>query len=76
MRFEDILTRWRGNPSTTRQIALLKRVSAALKASPDCIGAAVVGSFAKGNADRVSDIDLVVFCADGAGNSLIRAIEQ
>lgn len=76
MRFEDILRRWRDNPSTTRQIALLKRVSAALQASPDCTGAAVVGSFAKGSADRVSDIDLVVFCSDDAGNSLIRAIEQ
>ncbi|WP_345816660.1 nucleotidyltransferase domain-containing protein (plasmid) [Paraburkholderia sp. PREW-6R] len=76
MRFADILTDWRGNPSTTRQIALLERISAALDASSDCTAAAVVGSFAKGTADRVSDIDLVVFCADGAGNVLLHLIEQ
>jgi predicted nucleotidyltransferase len=76
MRFKDILTKWRDNPSTTRQIALLERVSVALQVSPECTGAAVLGSFAKGSADRVSDIDLVVFCAEGAANSLILTIEQ
>ncbi|SDR55060.1 Nucleotidyltransferase domain-containing protein [Paraburkholderia fungorum] len=76
MRLEDILKKWRDNPSTTRQMALLERISAALEASPSCIGAVVVGSFAKGNADRVSDVDLVVFCSDGAENSLISSIEQ
>ncbi|WP_429294976.1 nucleotidyltransferase domain-containing protein [Paraburkholderia sp. CI3] len=46
----------------------------ALRESPECAGAVVVGSFAKDSADRLSDIDLVVFCLEGAGHSLLQTI--
>ncbi|WP_409340052.1 nucleotidyltransferase domain-containing protein [Paraburkholderia sp. CI2] len=49
-------------------------MAAALRESPECAGAVVVGSFAKDSADRLSDIDLVVFCLEGAGHSLLQTI--
>ncbi|WP_184041114.1 nucleotidyltransferase domain-containing protein [Paraburkholderia sp. Cpub6] len=55
-------------------MALLIRIAAALRESPGCAGAVVVGSFAKDSADRLSDIDLVVFCPEGAGHSLLQTI--
>lgn len=76
MRFEDFINKWRDNPSTTFQIALLMRIAAAVRDSPDCTGAVVVGSFAKGTADRLSDIDLVAFCSGGAGHSLFQTIQE
>ncbi|CAB3673927.1 hypothetical protein LMG24238_02251 [Paraburkholderia sediminicola] len=76
MRFEDFLKRWSDDPSTTFQITLLMRIAAAVRDSPDCIGAVVVGSFAKGTADRLSDIDLVAFCSGGAARSLFQTIQQ
>ncbi|MEX3842329.1 nucleotidyltransferase domain-containing protein [Paraburkholderia sp. BR10882] len=76
MRFEEFLKRWRSNPATTLQIALLIRVAAALRKSDECIGAVVVGSFAKESADRLSDIDLVAFCSEGTGQSVLRTVRQ
>ncbi|CAE6763900.1 nucleotidyltransferase domain-containing protein [Paraburkholderia haematera] len=76
MRFEDFLKTWKDNPSTTFQIELLMRIATAVRDSPDCTGAVVVGSFAKGSADRLSDIDLVAFCSEGAGHSLFQTIQQ
>ncbi|MBC8729595.1 nucleotidyltransferase domain-containing protein [Paraburkholderia sp. UCT2] len=70
MSFEEFLERSRNKPSTTLQIALLIRIADALRESPECAGAVVVGSFAKDSADRLSDIDLVVFCLEGAGHSV------
>ncbi|WP_172160745.1 nucleotidyltransferase domain-containing protein [Paraburkholderia elongata] len=76
MRFEDFLKRWRDNPSTAFQIALLMRIAAAVRDSSDCTGAVVVGSFAKGTADRLSDIDLIAFSSEGTGRSLFQTIRQ
>ncbi|WP_321956220.1 hypothetical protein [Paraburkholderia bannensis] len=76
MSFEAFLEQWRKNPATTLQIALLMRIAATLRESSDCIGAVVVGSFAKQSADRLSDVDLVAFCAEGKGQSVFRAVTQ
>lgn len=76
MHFEEAIQQWKDNPTTAIQIALLTRIASALRSSPDCMGAAIVGSFAKGSADRLSDIDLVAFCAQGAGHSLFQTIRQ
>lgn len=35
------------------------------RSSPDCAALALVGSFAQGRGDRISDLDLVCFVADG-----------
>lgn len=76
MRFQAFLERWQNNPSTTSQVALLMRIADALRKSPDCTGAVVVGSFAKESADRLSDIDLVAFCSEGGTHSLLQTINQ
>ncbi|WP_321786605.1 hypothetical protein [Paraburkholderia sp. J94] len=76
MQFEEFIDRWESNPSTTLQIALLMRIAVALQESTECIGAAIVGSFAKESADRLSDIDLIAFCSDGTGHSLFRMVGQ
>ncbi|WP_322050088.1 hypothetical protein [Paraburkholderia bannensis] len=76
MSFEAFLEQSRKNPSTTLQIALLVRIAAALRESTDCIGAVIVGSFAKQSADRLSDVDLVAFCSKGASQSVFRAAMQ
>jgi predicted nucleotidyltransferase len=76
MRFEDFLLRREGNPATRSQIALLRRIALALEASSDCAGAVLVGSFARESADRLSDIDLVVFCAEGSGHAVFETIRQ
>jgi predicted nucleotidyltransferase len=76
MHFEEFLERWRGNPSTQLQIALLTRIATALQQSKECIGAVIVGSFAKENADRLSDIDLVAFCSQGASQSVFQTVKQ
>lgn len=52
------------------------RIAAAVRDSSDCTGAVVVGSFAKGGADRLSDIDLIAFCSEGAGHALFHTIRQ
>jgi predicted nucleotidyltransferase len=67
----DIVALGRDQPATAPQIALLTRLAAALRASPDCLGLVLVGSFAKGAADRLSDLDLVAFCGDGAGGAVL-----
>ncbi|OBR54340.1 nucleotidyltransferase domain-containing protein [Paraburkholderia tropica] len=76
MLFQEFFERWQSNPSTTLQVALLLRIADALRESPDCSGAVVVGSFAKGSADRLSDIDLVAFCSEGGGHSLLQTITR
>lgn len=67
----DVAALYRDPPATAPQIALLTRLAAALRASPACLGLALLGSFAKGAADRLSDLDLVAFCADGASGAVL-----
>ena len=38
------------------------------------MGAVLLGSFAKGLADRVSDLDLVLFCREGTGPELLASV--
>lgn len=40
-------------------------------ASGTCIAIALVGSYAKGSGDRVSDLDLVMFVSEGAGRPML-----
>jgi len=76
MTFDDFLKTWDVHPSTLRQRTLLNRIAAALRDTPDCTGAVVVGSFAQGRADRLSDIDLVAFCAEGTAANVFETIRQ
>jgi len=48
-------------PSHLERLAALHQLC---KASTHCLGLALVGSFAQGKGDRISDLDLVAFVAD------------
>ncbi|WP_430230965.1 hypothetical protein [Paraburkholderia tropica] len=76
MDFEAFLRKWQNDPSTSSQIERLVPIAAALREMPQCLGAVLVGSFAKQSADRLSDLDLVAFCAPGEGRALFEAIRQ
>ncbi|MDO8284638.1 MAG: nucleotidyltransferase domain-containing protein [Rhodoferax sp.] len=74
MKLEDFLHRSAVLPETKLQLALLQRITVIIQDSPACIGAVLLGSFAKGIADRVSDLDLVIFCNDDTGNDVLASI--
>ncbi len=61
-------------PELSRQLGLLVRLQAVLRATPGCLGAAVGGSLAAGTADALSDVDLVVYCRTGAAASILEAL--
>jgi len=46
------------------QTARLDKITKLLRSDELCLGAALVGSFAKGTADRVSDLDLILYAED------------
>ncbi|MFJ4290629.1 nucleotidyltransferase domain-containing protein [Cupriavidus sp. NPDC089707] len=49
---------------TALQMERLKEITNFLRNDERCQGAALVGSFAKGTADRMSDLDLIVYARD------------
>ena len=59
-----------------RQVTLIRELAAALDADSSCLGAAVAGSLAKGTADRLSDVDLIVFCESGSAVRLLSEIRS
>ncbi len=74
MPLEEFLQRYDLNPETKLQMTLLRRLLPVLKESSVCLGAVLLGSFAKGLADRVSDLDLVLFCREGTGPELLASV--
>ena len=63
-------------PELQHQAELLKQIESVLRKDSSCIGAAVAGSIAAGTADRLSDIDLVVFCTSGSSLYLLRNLRE
>lgn len=61
-------------PALQQQHQLLLRLLPVLQAWPGPLGAAVVGSLATAQADRLSDVDLVVYCAAGQAEPLLAAL--
>lgn len=59
-----------------RQRGLLRRLQAVLLADGRCLGAAVGGSLASGQADHLSDVDLVVYCTQGSARCLLSTLSQ
>lgn len=49
-------------PSHLQRVAAVRNLC---ESSPDCIGMALVGSFAQGCGDRISDLDLAAFVVAG-----------
>lgn len=76
MSLNGFIQQWAGHPETTEQIGLFRRIATALENTEKCMGAVVLGSFAKNTADRVSDLDLVTFCAEGQGQALLQLIRD
>ena len=64
------------NPELNRQYGLLVRLRQVLAADARCLGAAAVGSLAEGRADRMSDVDLLVFCEAGAARTLLKSLSE
>ncbi len=56
-------------PSHGPRLAALQQLCAQ---TPECRGLALVGSFAKGTGDRLSDLDLAAFVADGHESRFLR----
>lgn len=75
MKLEEFLQRSASLPETILQLALLQRIIVVLHELSACLGAVLLGSFANGRADRVSDLDLVVFCQDGTGVEVLASIQ-
>ena len=63
-------------PQLSRQYALLLRLQNALSSEPRCLGAAAVGSLAEGRGDRMSDVDLVVYCEQGTAGSILKNLSD
>lgn len=76
MQLEEFLQRSAPAPETKLQLALLRRIAPVLRESLTCVGAVLLGSFAKGQADRVSDLDLVLFCSEDAGQDLLATVRN
>jgi predicted nucleotidyltransferase len=68
------VTNWtslRGNAKTALQFTLLQSVVHTLELTEECLGAAIAGSFAKGTADRVSDLDILIYVGEGSERSVL-----
>ena len=65
------------NPELSLHIDLVKFYLEIFKKEPIYRACAIVGSFAKGSADRISDIDMIVFVTDKKAKAfeIIRDIE-
>lgn len=61
-------------PALQAQHRLLLRLLPVLQGWPGPLGAAVVGSLATAQADRLSDVDVVVYCAAGQAAPLLAAL--
>ncbi len=59
--------------ATPDQLDRLRRLCAALAQTPHCRALALVGSYAKGCGDRISDLDLVAFCDEGYASEVLAA---
>jgi len=61
-------------PQLSRQYDLLLRLQGALLADARCLGAAVGGSLAEGRGDRLSDVDLLIYCQQGAAGDILEKL--
>lgn len=60
-------------PAHQRRIDALR---ALCERSPHCLAVALVGSFAKGTGDRISDLDLAAFVADGREAEFMGQVDE
>jgi hypothetical protein len=58
------------------QLRRLEALRALCSQSSECIALALVGSFAQGKGDRISDLDLIAFVKEGSEDELITQAHQ
>jgi predicted nucleotidyltransferase len=63
-------------PHLSRQYELLQRLQSALSEDTRCLGAAVGGSLADSRGDRLSDVDLLVYCETGTARELLQKLSE
>jgi len=76
MTLDELLESTTARPELQRQAELLKQLESVLRHDLSCLGAAVAGSIAAGTADRLSDVDLVVFCTSGSSLHLLENLRE
>jgi hypothetical protein len=73
---EDIQSRLREQGAAPSHLPRIAQLQALFEADATCVAAALVGSFAKGTGNRLSDLDLVAFATRGNAPSLLQAADR
>lgn len=70
-----VLERLRSQQAPASHLLRMQGLLAIARDNPACVGMALVGSYAKGQGDRVSDLDLVAFVQDADARDFLRAAD-
>ena len=71
MSAESLQQRLRDQGAAASHLKRIAEIRAMFEIDPDCLAVALVGSFAQGCGDRVSDLDLAAFTPRGAARGFI-----
>jgi hypothetical protein len=72
----DIESLLRSQNACSSQHPRLEALRELCSQSPDCIALALVGSFAQGKGDRISDLDLAAFVKEGSEDRLMKKAHE
>lgn len=70
-----VLERLRSQQAPASHLLRMQGLLEIARDNPACVGMALVGSYAKGQGDRVSDLDLVAFVQDADARDFLRAAD-
>lgn len=73
---DPLLSRLQAQGAPPSHMERLNGLTALAKSDPSWLAIALVGSYAKGYGDRISDLDLVAIAAPGRGDAVLRAAHQ
>lgn len=73
---DDLLSQLRLQGAPESQATRLKDLVELAHRNPDLLAIFLVGSYAKGSADRVSDLDLVAIASPGRGQAVLQAAHE
>lgn len=71
-----ILDRLAAQGAPASQLQRLRTLRTLCERTPHCVGLALVGSYAQGKGDRISDLDLVALFKEGQAQSFLQAAHQ
>lgn len=72
----ELLARLREQGAPASQVARLTGLVELARRNPDLLTIFLVGSYAKGSGDRVSDLDLVAMASPGQGRAVLQAAHE